>query len=80
MSLIEWLDENWEEGNMLPPPMDALQAIDFLRQYLLGKDWYVVNSVSVGQVNTEIVHKILLRYSKKYKKEFKKHVKETRAR
>ena len=46
-------------------------AIDFLKTYLLGEDWYTVNPISQEQINTEIVFEILFKYSKRFKKEYK---------
>lgn len=40
---------------LLPPPMDAQVALNELRRYILGEDWYVVNPISIEQCNTEIV-------------------------
>ena len=43
-----------------------------LQDYLLGEEWYVVSPLSHEQVNTELVHDILYKFSKKYRKEYKK--------
>jgi hypothetical protein len=73
MTFTEWLeaecakDEN--KDNICPPPLNAQLAIDFLKDYLLGEDWYVVMPISTEQANTEIVHAILKKYSKKCRKE-----------
>ena len=71
----KWLDENWEKDNMFPPCLDAQLAIDFLCNYLLGEDYYIVNPLCTAQANCEIVHNILYKYSKKYRKEIKEHKK-----
>lgn len=75
MKFTEWMTENWEKDNLLPPSLDAQQAINFLQKYLLGETWHTVNPLSTTQVNVEIVHDILKKYSKTYKKEFKAHTK-----
>ena len=72
MTFRKWLDENWDKNNMFPPPLEAQKAIDFLEQYLLGEDWYIVNPLTTAQANVEIVHEILYKYSRKYRKEVKK--------
>lgn len=69
--LTEWVD-NCEPYGCFAPPMDAQMAVDFLQQYLLGKGWYSVNPVCQEQINTEIVHEILLKHSRAYRKEFKR--------
>ena len=73
MQYQEWLDKNWKKDNMFSPPMEAQTAVNFLTQYLLGEDWYSVNPISTEQINCEIVHEILYKYSKKYRKEYKKY-------
>lgn len=80
MQYQEWLDENWQKDNMLPPPMDAQIGLNFLQQYLLGEDWYIVNPLTTAQANCEVVHEILYKYSKKYRKEYKQRLKEQRKR
>jgi hypothetical protein len=46
---------------LMPPPMDAQVALNELRRYILGEDWYVVNPISGKQCNTEIVAAIELK-------------------
>ena len=71
-TFTKWLDNNWEKNNMFPPPLDSQIALDFLQKYLLGEDWYSVNPISTIQINCEVVHDILYKYSRKYRKECKK--------
>ena len=78
MLFREWLDKNWQKDNMFPPPMEAQIGLNFLQQYLLGKDWYSVNPISTEQINCEIVHEILYKYSKKYRKEYKRRLKDVK--
>ena len=75
-TFTKWLDINWQKGNMFPPPMEAQKAVNFLEKYLLGEDWYIVNPLTTAQVNVEVVHNILYKYSRKYRKEYKKYQKE----
>ena len=73
-NILKWLKEQNEtvnKGNIFPPPLEPQMAIDFLRAYLLGEDWYTVNPISQKQINTEIVFEILFKYSKRFKKEYK---------
>lgn len=74
----EFLKEEWESDNMLPPALSAQDAINFLKDYLLGENWYVPYSCGAGQANTEIVYDILDKYSKRFRKEKKKLLKESR--
>lgn len=71
MTFSEWLDNNWEKNNMFPPALNGQTALDFLRIYILGEDWYSVNPISTEQINCEVVHEILYKYSKQYRKEYK---------
>ena len=76
----EWLKlENAKDpDNILPPELDFEKAIYFLKNYLLGEDWYVNYSGSAKQINTDIVYNILRKYSKKFRKELKVYEKEMR--
>ena len=66
----KWLEEHRESNNILPPGMDAQTAVNFLIDYLLD-DFVVPYSAGTAQINTEAVHAMLQKYSKKYKKELK---------
>ena len=52
------------------------EFIYFTIKYLLGDDWYVVDPLGPKQVNTNIVHEVLWKYSKKYRKEYKQYRKQ----
>ena len=71
-TLTDWLKNDAEDCGIFSPPMEAQMAVDFLKQYLLGEDWYCVNPISTKQINTEIVHQILWKYSRKYRKEWRR--------
>ena len=73
MSFLEWLklENSKDPDNMLPPGLDFEKAIYFLKDYLLGEDWYVSYSGSAKQITTDIVYEILKKYSKKFRKELK---------
>ena len=68
---LDWLNANQDPNNMLPPPLEPNQALKFLKDYLLGENWYVAYSASSSQINTEIVYSILESYSKRFRKELK---------
>ena len=80
VSFTEWLKlENAKDpDNILPPELDFEKAIYFLKNYLLGEDWYVNYSGSAKQINTDIVYNILRKYSKKFRKELKVYEKKMR--
>lgn len=46
----------------------------FIIDYLLGDNWYVVDPVTQEQVNEIALHEILSMYSKRYKKEIRENV------
>lgn len=64
----DWLNRNWEEGNLCPPELDPQTAIYFLCDYLLEDGFYISMPVNAKQGNTELVYAILERHSKKYRK------------
>lgn len=72
-SFLKWLKKENEKDkeNMMPVSLNAQLAISFLKDYLLGQDWYFPSPASSKQVNTEIVYEILEKYSKEFKKELK---------
>lgn len=73
----ERLDELGREYNcqFFNPPMSDRESMHFLTRYLLGENWYSVNPLPQEQINTEIVHEILYKYSRKYRKERKRYMK-----
>ena len=56
---------------LYPAPMKAQVSLDILCNYLLGDDWYFVDSMSTEQGNAIIVERILDKYSKQWKKDWK---------
>lgn len=54
------------------PKTSAQDALHELCNYLLGKDWYIVDPVSQGQANTIIVQEIKKKYKKRYRRKKKK--------
>lgn len=67
-----WLKYEAEDCGLMQPPLDAQKALNFLKNYLLGEDWYVVNPVNTQQCNTQIVWEILEKYSTEFNKEKKR--------
>lgn len=80
VSFTKWLklENSKDPDNILPPGLDFEKAIYFLKNYLLGEDWYVNYSGSAKQITTDIVYDILKKYSKKFRKELKAYEKEMR--
>lgn len=70
------LNENFEreenkkperEREILPPSTDAQLVVNCLCDLFLGEDWYVVDPISTGQINTLILDEILYKHSKAYR-------------
>lgn len=78
MTFTEWLLQETakDEDNILPPPLEPQLALNFLREYILGEDWYSANPVPTAQINTEVVEEILYKCSKRYRKEVKEYRKQ----
>lgn len=71
----EWVDKNWEKGNLCAPELEPQKAIYFLVDYLLGEDWYTSAIGNVKQINVDIVAAILEKHSMKYRRELRKYKK-----
>ena len=65
-----WLRYKAKDCGLMQPPCKDDLALQFIRDYLLGPDWYVVNPVNHEQCNTQMVHEILYKYSRQYRKEY----------
>ena len=75
-TFTDWLENDSIDCGIMSPPIEAEKALSFLTDYLLGENWYVAGPLSPKQVNTNIVHEILWKYSKKYRKEYKQYRKQ----
>jgi hypothetical protein len=64
---VDWLESEAEDYGLLSPPLNPQFALGFLKDYLLGEDWYTVSPISTEQINTEIVFYILYKHSKKFR-------------
>lgn len=80
MPYMEWLRDEAKDCGLCDPPLNAQKAIHFLKDYLLGSDWYVSMPENAEQVNSAIVFAILEKYSRKFRKECRKHSKIARKR
>ena len=75
-TFTDWLENYSVDCGLMSPPMEDKKALEFLTDYLLGENWYVVDPLSPTQVNTNRVHEILWKYSKRYRKEYKQYRKQ----
>ena len=71
--LTYWLKHDAKDCGLMQPPMKDALALDFLKDYLLGEDWYIVDPVNHQQGNTQLVHEILYKYSSAYRKEYNRY-------
>lgn len=69
--LTDWLANDAKDCGLCDPPMKAELAIEFLKNYLLGENWYVTMPQNGEQCNIAIVIEILYKYSPKFRKELK---------
>lgn len=51
-----------KENNILPEPISGQDAFNEIIDYILGKDWYVVESMSTDQVNRIALEEIKGKY------------------
>lgn len=58
--------------NIYPDGIDAREALDVLKDFFLGENWYISDPVSPNQANVYIVNDILSKFPRKYKKFCKK--------
>ena len=74
-TLTEYMDEKYAEredkGNIFGVGISDKDFITFIIDYLLGRDWYVVDPLGHTQINEEALYQILLKYSKEFRKEYK---------
>lgn len=66
----DWLEDDSKDCGIMSPPLEPQLALEFLKDYLLGEDWYVVDPMSTSQGNTNIVFEILRKHSKEFRKEW----------
>lgn len=56
---------NSPEVNIFPKPCEPQEALDFLRELVLGPDWYTAVPLPTVQVNTEVALEIADKYMRK---------------
>lgn len=75
MTLIEFMDERYknreDKNNIFGVGVTDAEFRKFIIDYLLGEDWFVVDSVRQVQVNEIALYEILEKHSKRYRKECK---------
>ena len=64
MKAEEFLERirNDPKENLFPKGTDAQEALNILIAHFLGNDWYIVDPLSVSQVNSVAVLEILQKY------------------
>ena len=67
-----------DTNNIFPAGISDAEFREFIIDYLLGRDWYVVAPLPQNQVNEIALNEILKKYSKEYRKEVKKYNREMR--
>jgi len=75
-SLNEYMDKKYEnrddKDNIFGVGISDAEFRQFIIEYLLDPDWYVVDPLSQPQVNEIALYKILEKYSRRYRKERQK--------
>ena len=73
--LHDFMDKKYanreDKENMLGVGITDSEFRQFIIDYLLGEDWYVVDSLGQIQINEIALNEILSKYSKKFRKEHK---------
>ena len=75
MTLTEFMNKRYanrpDEDNIFGVGVSDAEFRQFIIDYLLGEDWYVVDPLGQTQINEIALHKILEKHSKQYRKECK---------
>lgn len=75
MTLTEFMDERYrnrkDKDNIFGVGISDAEFRQFIINYLLGEDWYVVDPLGRTQINEIALYEILEKYSKRYRKERK---------
>lgn len=58
----------YTNGNIYPDPIEAQDALEVLQKFFLGRDWYVIDPLTTGQVNACLVDAILSKFPNRYKR------------
>ena len=75
MTITEYMKEKYDnredKDNIFGVGITDAEFRQFAIDYLLGEDWFVVDSLGQTQVNEIALAEILSKYSKRFKKEIK---------
>jgi hypothetical protein len=75
MTITEYMkkkyDNREDKDNMFGVGITDAEFRKFAIDYLLGEEWYVVDTLGQTQVNEIALAEILSKYSKRFKKEIK---------
>ena len=75
MKLFDFLKEKYDnredKDNIFGVGISDAEFRAFIIEYILGKNWYVVDPLGRDQINEIALHEILEKCSKRYKKELK---------
>ena len=76
MSLDEIMDEKYrnreDKDNIFGVGISDAEFRQFIINYLLGEDWYIVDPLGQTQVNEMALYEILGKFSRRYRNEHKK--------
>ena len=75
MILTEFMEERYknreDKDNIFGVGVSDSEFRQFIIDYLLGKDWYVVDPLGQTQINEIALYEILEKYSKRFRREIK---------
>ena len=75
-NLLEYMDEKYDnredKDNIFGVGITDREFIAYAIEYLLGRDWFVVDPLGRNQINEIALYDILNKYSKRFRKERKK--------
>ena len=75
MTFTEFMSERYknreDKDNIFGVGVSDAEFRQFIIDYLLGEDWYVVDPLGQTQINEIALYKILEKHSKRYRKECK---------
>ena len=70
----DFMDKKTEPRNLMPDETNAQEALDLLKDYILGSDYYIVDPVNQKQANTIIVLDIIHRLEKEKQERRNNHI------
>lgn len=73
MTLTEFMNERYknrdDKDNIFGVGVSDAEFRQFIIDYLLGENWYVVDPLGQAQINEIALYEILEKHSKRYRKE-----------